>query len=212
MSDIEETLRNSNVLKWFKYLSPTFPELNYRNEDKYSLIKQAILWLSESLNDANLTNRFLKLIIALDILLERKSKFKRGEKIYHQLGENADLILNFNNKKANEFFQNMSQAYDIRSKIVHDGYTTGLIDDFVLYKYLFTKSREIINRLLLGPEFEKLMKTEEVYHMLDNIKAQRIKFLLREIIFALQADGNNLSMKTLKIGMSNDYRKYQGTE
>lgn len=202
-------LNVSRIRTWYSKLMKRMPDLGlYDDYYMNSLVFHMITWLSDSICDDDPTNRFLKLIICYEMLLERKNNSQNNKSITSQLVESASLILNFSNKEENIFSQKISSAYKIRSQIVHAGINTRNSELYDLYFYLIEKLRNIIDILFLDKNLSSIEKTEDFYEYLDKLQMNKEKYLIREIIHALQILDKAPSLKDLKIQMSINYQKY----
>ncbi len=203
----------SRLRTWYSKLVKRMPELGlYYDYYMNSQILHMITWLSDSICDDDPTNRFLKLIICYEMLLERKNDSQNNKSITSQLVESASLILNFTNKEENIFSQRISSAYKIRSQIVHAGINARAPELCNLYFYLIEKLRKIIDVLFLDKNISSIEKTEDFYKYLDKLQIDREKYLIREIIHALRILDKAPSLKALKIQMSINYQKYNSSK
>lgn len=101
-----------------------FEELIFKKENnkKAKAILNVISLLEGSLVDQNEDMAFLKLIIALDALLERDND-KDSRRVRIQLSENIVFILNtgISSNQSKQILKEISNGYDQRSLLVHEG-------------------------------------------------------------------------------------------
>lgn len=200
-----DNLENIELLKsWYSILSPYYVSLEYKKENKYSLVIRAITWLSDSLKDCSEENSLLKLIISLEILLERETNLKKGKTISSQLAESLDLFLDLTNKEFNVAAQKLSSAYKSRSLIVHEGQKISIEVD---YLYLFDLAKKVVSTVLTNSEFQTLSNTKEVYKKLEVRQIEKERVLIREILAALKVK-ESISFKEMKEIMSKNYQGY----
>ena len=176
----------------------------HKKDNKYSLVIRAITWLSDSLKDYNNENSLLKLVISLEILLERETSLKKGKTISSQLAENLDLFLELTNTQFNVAAQKLSDAYKSRSLIVHEGQKISIKVD---YFYLFKLAKEVISTILTNNKFKKISSIKKVYKKLEIKQIEKEQTLIREILAALKTR-EPISFKEMKEIMSENHQGY----
>lgn len=131
---------------------------------KNKIILRIISLINDSLLERNKEIAFLKLIMALDSLLERSHKYDKRP-IRNQLSWNIEFILNKHNEHR-EIRKNINKAYSIRSEIVHEGKEIPSNAN-KYYKFIFFKLREVIEHLLYDERFKNIHTMSDIFMLID---------------------------------------------
>lgn len=180
-----------------------FKELILKKQNKSKVILKVISLLEDSLIDQNKDMAFLKLIIALDTLLERDNE-EDSRSVRIQLSENIIFILNIGicSNQSKKIFKTISTGYDKRSVLVHEGLSIENVKNIEdTYKFIFDLLKQVINALILDNRFKKLSSMTGVFKLIDNqiflekkmIAYGVIKVLLNEEVEEI--DLHNLNKK-----------------
>ncbi|WP_217270234.1 HEPN domain-containing protein, partial [Lactobacillus helveticus] len=112
---------------------------------------------------------FLKLIIALDALLERDND-KDSRRVRIQLSENIVFILNtgISSNQSKQILKEISNGYDQRSLLVHEGLSIKNEEGIEkTYQFLFNLLKRVINALILDKRFKDVASMADVFKLID---------------------------------------------
>lgn len=148
-----------------------FEELIFKKENnkKAKAILNVISLLEGSLVDQNEDMAFLKLIIALDALLERDND-KDSRRVRIQLSENIVFILNtgISSNQSKQILKEISNGYDQRSLLVHEGLSIKNEEGIEkTYQFLFNLLKRVINALILDKRFKDVASMADVFKLID---------------------------------------------
>ncbi|MGK9467076.1 hypothetical protein ACRQTT_10705, partial [Lactobacillus helveticus] len=144
-----------------------FEELIFKKENnkKAKAILNVISLLEGSSVNQNEDMAFLKLIIALDALLERDND-KDSRRVRIQLSENIVFILNtgISSNQSKQILKEISNGYDQRSLLVHEGLSTKNEEGIEkTYQFLFNLLKRVINALILDKRFKDVASMADVF-------------------------------------------------
>lgn len=147
-----------------------FEELIFKKENnkKAKAILNVISLLEGSLVDQNEDMAFLKLIIALDALLERDND-KDSRRVRIQLSENIVFILNtgISSNQSKQILKEISNGYDQRSLLVHEGLSIKNEEGIEkTYQFLFNLLKQVINALILDKRFKDVASMADVFKLI----------------------------------------------
>ncbi len=130
-------------------------------------IKRGAEWLAKSTMAEQTEDRILYAMIALECILSRNSKSPIQPSLQNSLSETFAFLAKDNATERKEMFRFLKNVYEIRSKIVHTGYTT---TEQSLYVALFEKLKAGLFKLLTLIEERDWKDIKEVYDYVEELK------------------------------------------
>lgn len=119
-----------------------------RKSDLDRKIIDSIIWVGDSFSDYNIDLKFLKVISAFEILLLNNMRTGITEKI----SKNIAYLMYDDFKNRFECYEFIKNCYDIRSKIIHNGFSDDA--NHILTKKVIDLHKELIKKILLEYKFK----------------------------------------------------------
>ena len=128
-------------------------------------IRNAIRWLGESLVDDNINNAYIKAMIALESVAEVKPDLLLSPSITNQISVMTALLTEENVEKRVFVREQLKNAYENRSKLVH-----GIEKNISYSDYVFVANivKKMIQELSLNSKYTQYSKIKELWEHLTN--------------------------------------------
>lgn len=128
-------------------------------------IRNAIRWLGESLVDDNINNVYIKAMIALESVAEVKPDLLLSPSITNQISVMTALLTEENVEKRVFVREQLKNAYENRSKLVH-----GIEKNISYSDYVFVANivKKMIQELSLNSKYTQYSKIKELWEHLTN--------------------------------------------
>lgn len=166
--------QNDSLFNPLYYLSQEFIDKNniakiFEDIDNYYKLNKlqkriilAIFWIGQSLRNNNLQQRYTFLNIALETLLSNKTRGIMDQSITHRLREFAAYLGAEHDdiKKRKEIYSKISNLYNMRSQISHQGFAKNLkIKDYLeLLDIVYAVTKNVLSLTASNCEDEETLE------------------------------------------------------
>lgn len=190
-----------------------FDNLLQNDYQKSRILLKVISLVNSSIVDRNKSTAFLKLVMAIDSLLERENQYDKRD-IRTQLFENFIYILGlfYKGGAVQKLRTLITRVYDDRSIIIHQGKDADELKNIDEdYKSILIKFREVVTHLINDDRFRKIDSMTKVFELIDKevfFENRLLAFSVLKVIKESESlnykDLNN-SIRTL---MNNDLKDH----
>lgn len=169
-----------------------FDNLFQKDCQKNRILLQVISLVNSSIVDRNKSTAFLKLVMAIDTLLERENEYDKRD-IRTQLFENFIYILGLPYKggAVQKLRTLITSVYDDRSIIIHQGKDPSKLKNIdEEYKSILVQFRAVINHLINDDRFRKIDSMTQVFELIDREVFLENRLLAFSVLKVIKEDGS----------------------